>query len=162
MCPVPLYEGLEALLRIYSIRDSYKGDYRPEDKKAMLSDFTEMEQYLRKYIGLAKEYYTGKKIQNQENEISVMKPDAEIGKRSRKQCREYRQKGIAERQRMLEPEHKKWLSIARKLRSKQPKWSLRAIAINIHENLEINDNLSYRNGKPSFQTVYKYLLKNTV
>lgn len=71
--PTPLHEGFEALLKIFSMLGCYKTDYRTEDKDAMLSDFREMEQALKKYIGIAKEYYFSKKTQEVEELVEVAK-----------------------------------------------------------------------------------------
>lgn len=51
--PIPLYDGTTALLKVYLLLESYQTDYRPEDADAVLSDFSDMEQVVKRYITAA-------------------------------------------------------------------------------------------------------------
>lgn len=53
MIPKPLFEGITALLKVYSLLETYKTDYRPEDTDDVFFDFREMELAIKKYVAVA-------------------------------------------------------------------------------------------------------------
>jgi hypothetical protein len=49
----PLHEGVEALLQIFLILETYRSDYRPEEIERIRSDFVIMERAIKEYVPIA-------------------------------------------------------------------------------------------------------------
>jgi len=77
-----------------------------------------------------------------------IKPDAEIGKKRKKQIKDWAEKGGNAKKKYDDKCHQGWLKTANDLREKNSKISLRSIATHINKN---------DGNKPPIETVRKYL-----